>query len=265
MALAATQAQAAASAQAAGVSVTPDQARQIALQHAGLSEDAVIFVKTWLDMDDGRLEYEVEFYSGNKEYDYDIDAQTGAVLSFDQDFESDLAAVQAYTSGNASIITEQQAQQAALQHAGIAEKDAIFIKTGLDVDDGRLIWEVEFFSGMKEYDYDIDAQSGAVLSFDQDYESEVMAAALQGIIPSAQEAAKTPASVSGPISRDQALQIALQHAGVAQSQISKLKVEQDFDDGVQKYEVEFNVGRTEYDYDIEVSSGRILSFEVDND
>ena len=33
------------------------------------------------------MEYEVEFYAGNKEYDYDIDAMTGAIRSMDQDCE----------------------------------------------------------------------------------------------------------------------------------------------------------------------------------
>ena len=38
-----------------------------------------IFVKAGLDWDDGRTEYEVEFYAGNTEYDYSIDATTGAI------------------------------------------------------------------------------------------------------------------------------------------------------------------------------------------
>ena len=62
------------------------KAKAIALQDAGLKEEDVTFVRCHMDMDDGRMEYEVEFFSGNTEYDYDIDAATGAVVDFDTDF-----------------------------------------------------------------------------------------------------------------------------------------------------------------------------------
>ena len=46
-----------------------------------------MFLKANLDWDDGRMKYEVEFYSGTTEYDYDIDAVTGAILSSDRELE----------------------------------------------------------------------------------------------------------------------------------------------------------------------------------
>lgn len=59
-----------------------EKAQQIALENAGLSADSVTFIRTHLDYDDGRAEYEVEFYQGNVEYDYDIDAVSGTILSY---------------------------------------------------------------------------------------------------------------------------------------------------------------------------------------
>ena len=53
------------------------KAKAIALNHAGISASQVVFVKVDKEYDDGRLHYDVEFYSGNKEYDYEIDAITG--------------------------------------------------------------------------------------------------------------------------------------------------------------------------------------------
>lgn len=44
-----------------------------------------MFLRANLDWDDGRMKYEVEFYSGTTEYDYDIDAVTGAILSCDRE------------------------------------------------------------------------------------------------------------------------------------------------------------------------------------
>ena len=54
-----------------------DRAKSIALGHAGVS---VSFSKAKLDDDDGRGVYETEFYVGNTEYDYEIDAHSGAIL-----------------------------------------------------------------------------------------------------------------------------------------------------------------------------------------
>lgn len=68
------------------------------------------------------------------------------------------------------------------------------------------------------------------------------------------------------ISEDEAKQIALNDAGVAEQDTAFLTVNLDTDDGVTKYEVDFNVGQTEYDYDIDPVTGAILehSSEIDD-
>lgn len=65
--------------------ISVDEAKNIALGQTGLSASDVNFVKTKLENDDGRAEYEIEFYSGTTEYDYTIDAVTGTVLEYDMD------------------------------------------------------------------------------------------------------------------------------------------------------------------------------------
>ena len=67
--------------------ITLDQAKAIALNHAGLTADAVYFDKAKLDYDDGMQIYEVEFVSGNVEYEYEIDAVTGAIWDYDWDYD----------------------------------------------------------------------------------------------------------------------------------------------------------------------------------
>lgn len=61
--------------------ITADKAKEIALNHAGLTADQVTFVRSNLDQDDGRTCYDVEFYTADyTEYDYEIDANTGDVI-----------------------------------------------------------------------------------------------------------------------------------------------------------------------------------------
>ena len=76
---AATQPQSAAPTQAAASGISADRAKQIALSHAGVG--SANFTKVELDTDDGVRVYEIEFKVGNVEYDYDIDASSGAIIS----------------------------------------------------------------------------------------------------------------------------------------------------------------------------------------
>ena len=142
-----------------------EKAKEIAMSHAGVSSGSVSFVKAKIDTEDGVKVYDIEFYSGNVEYDYEINAATGAIVSFDQDIENyeiptqPAAPTQAQT---ASVISVDKAKQIALSHAGVS--GASFKKVKLDTDDGVRVYEIEFKVGNVEYDYDIDASSGAIIS-----------------------------------------------------------------------------------------------------
>lgn len=143
-----------------------EKAKEIAMSHAGVLAGSVSFVKAKLDYEDGVKIYDIEFYSGNVEYDYEINAATGAIVSFDQDIENYAIPTQpaaAPTQPAApSTISADRAKQIALSHAGVGS--ASFTKVELDTDDGVRVYEVEFKVGNVEYDYDIDATSGAILS-----------------------------------------------------------------------------------------------------
>lgn len=65
--------------------ISADKAQSIALQHAGVSASDATFRKAHLDRDDGIYVYEIEFVSGDLEYDYEIHATTGAILDWDRD------------------------------------------------------------------------------------------------------------------------------------------------------------------------------------
>ena len=137
------------------------------MYHAGVSKDSVKFVRTHLERDDGRWKYEVEFYQDNTEYDYDIDAVSGEILSYDHDAEYYTAPSGTENSGNAAL-TADQAKQIALKHAGVAESDVQRLKVEQDRDDGRLVYEVEWDVGRTEYSYEIDANTGDILNYEKD-------------------------------------------------------------------------------------------------
>ena len=63
--------------------LTKDEAKQIALDKAGVTAAEATFTKAKLDYDDGREEYEFEFFANGREFDIDVDANTGRVVKFD--------------------------------------------------------------------------------------------------------------------------------------------------------------------------------------
>ncbi|WP_294212251.1 PepSY domain-containing protein [Pseudobutyrivibrio sp.] len=75
---------------------------------------------------------------------------------------------------------------------------------------------------------------------------------------------KTTVAEPTEVSEDYALLAALEHAGFVKDDLLYSSVEKDTEDGVEVYEVEFQVGHQEYNYEIEAATGNILSYELDN-
>lgn len=148
-------------------SITEEQAKEIAANHAGVAVADLTFHSVSLEEDDGRRVYDVEFYSGSTEYDYEIDAATGDILSYDNDVENfSIPQQQSTTTG--SYIGEDAAKAAALQRAGLTEDQVRWEKCELDEDDGRFSYELEFSSGQHEYECEVEAFTGEILNFEQD-------------------------------------------------------------------------------------------------
>ena len=150
---------------AAGGLIGEEQAKSKALAHAGLSAGQVSFVRVKLDWEDGRQVYEVEFYTSDyKEYDYEIDARTGEVLSFDYDAEWYDGPAQG---GSGSYIGQDKAKSIALSYvSGATQANVRYAR--LDWDDGRAEYEVKIIYGTMEYEFEIDAYTGALLSRDME-------------------------------------------------------------------------------------------------
>ena len=65
--------------------ITIEEAQAIALEHAGFAPDQVSFLRTESELRDQVPHYDVEFREGRWEYDYEIHAETGQILSFEKD------------------------------------------------------------------------------------------------------------------------------------------------------------------------------------
>ncbi|MBQ7011423.1 MAG: PepSY domain-containing protein [Clostridia bacterium] len=223
------------------VVLTAADAKAAALAAAGVNAADASFIKAELERDDGRAYYEIKFRAGNTVYEFEINAETGAVEDREEDREK--TAVKEHT----AKLTAEEAKAKAIAHAGVNAADARIIHAELDNDDGIPVYEVEFIVGNTEYDYEIHAVTGEVLSF----ETETKRSAVT----------ETPAEPTSLITAEEAENIALAHAGVSRADASFERTELDKDDGRSVYEVGFRVGKTEYEYDIDAATGKILEFD----
>ena len=257
-----------------------EKAKASALDDADVNAEAATFTKAKLDYDEGRMVYEVEFYTADADYEYEIDALDGRVISHDKDFNHHEAAPeQTHDSSpipqNATI-GEEKAKSIALTHAKLSAADVTFINVHLNEEDSRSVYDIEFCSKHTEYDYEIDAVTGAILSVDQDIESFTPPAKTPAHnnnhnrnhhrnAGSGANAGTNANANSSYIGESTAKSTALSHARLAESDVTNLHVKLDNDDGQMIYEVEFEKGHMEYSYDIDAIKGTILKWDNDYD
>ena len=242
---------------AAAEYIGESKAKQTALNHAGVSESDTSYCNVWLEYDDGRAEcYEVEFMSGSTRYEYEIALRSATVLKYESKTYSNANSSHAnqQTSSTSNDIGSEQAKAVALKDAGLQESSVTGLRVERDYDDGRLKYDVEFWSGKTEYDYTIDGTSGTIR--DKDVEPHGSA--------SSNTSSSASSATSSNITLEEAKAIALSHAGVNAANVFDMKAEQDYDDGKLEYEVEFKSGGMEYEYKLD-SSGNIISYESDWD
>ena len=162
---------------ASGVTTTPAQtapntntsigavdeakAQEIALAHAGIKAADATITKSKLDYDDGRQVYEIEWYANGAKYDYEIAVATGEIVN------SGYKAKTVVGTGNSATVSEATAKQTALARVSGATAANIY-KFKLDFDDGRWEYEGEIRYGTMEYDFTIDANTGALLEWDME-------------------------------------------------------------------------------------------------
>lgn len=190
-----------------------DAALEVALEDAGVSESDTTRLKVSEDRDDGRTVYEIQFDADGREYDYEVQASDGRILSADIELLTD--AVQGSTSGNNAqnntangqadnstvqgqqnntgtnnegtnssgtnntgtgtangsgganvAVSVEEATSIALERVPGATNSDIRIK--LDYDDGIYKYEGDIIYNQREYDFEIDANTGTILEWSEE-------------------------------------------------------------------------------------------------
>ena len=213
--------------------------------------------------------YKVEFTSGDHAYSYSINAENGEVLemssreqstsaaSTDEDTQTvapsavpsaDTSTAPAQTAPNTNTSTgavdEAKAQEIALAHAGIKAADATITKSKLDYDDGRQVYEIEWYANGAKYDYEIAVATGEIIN--SGYEAKTVVGTGNSATVSEATAKQTAlARVSGAMEKD----------------IYEWKL--DYDDGRPEYEGKIIYGGSEYEFTIDATTGTITEWDAE--
>ncbi len=261
-----------------------DEAKNIALSDAALNESDVSGLRVKLDFDDGRFCYEIDFYSSGTEYEYTIQAKDGGIISrdIDGDVSKNPTEKAVYSDNNtvsssetdqearvnsedvksaqtkndsaadpynvSEVISEEQAKAAALADANLTDAEVTFTKVKLDTDDFVKVYDVEFYTAVSEYDYEINAGDGTV----KEKSVETFRVKSGENIGNAEY-----------IGVDRAKEIALEHAGLTETDVQFSKAKLENDDGAAEYEISFYCEGKEYEYSIDAVSGDVIEFDLE--
>ena len=176
---------------------------------------------------------------------------------------------------SAAEITEQEAKTIAFSDAGIAESDVLSLKISKDKENGADIYDIDFTTKDRSYDYDVLRNSGEIINSSyevlsasntddtqngsgssQSASSNVGSESAGGTSSQKNGETNSSAGTASTITQDQAKTIALEDAGVQESDAQFIRVQED-------YEIEFYANGTEYDYEIAKDSGAIVKCDYD--
>ena len=155
------------------------------------------------------------------------------------------------TAGSATMvnggITEQEAKSIATGNAGVTEDGIQYITVKQDWDDGKARYEVEFTAAGVEYDYELDASDGRILSADSEVIDKGYSASQYGTADS-QNAAGTSQTTQGGVSIETAKQTVMDK--IPGIDAGNIYIHPDYDDGISLYEGEAYYAEVKYEFEI---------------
>lgn len=252
--------------------ISMDQAQTAALDAANIDAANADVSSATLSEIAGITCYKVEFTSGDYAYSYSINAESGEVLemsSWEQTVDTIIpdsgtqadaatstagtattpnAATPAQSSPNTNTstgaVSEAKAQEIALAHAGVKPADATITKSKPDYDDGRQVYEIEWYANGAKYDYEIVVATGEVVK--SDYEAKTVVGTSNSATISEADAKKT---------------VLARVSGATASDIYEWAL--DYDNGRPEYEGKIIYGGSEYEFTIDATSGTVTEWDVE--
>ena len=248
--------------------LSEDEIRAIVFNHAGVNANDVREFEIELDDEDGIWVYEVDFKAGNIEYDYVVNAVTGAIIRVETEIDDDPTAApgtprptaQPTQQPGSEFLSEDEIRAIVFNHAGVNANDVREFEIELDDEDGIWVYEVDFKAGNIEYDYVVNAVTGAIIRVETEIDDDPTAA------PGTPRPTAQPTQQPGSefLSEDEIRAIVFSHAGVNANDVREFEIELDDEDGIWVYEVEFESGRHEYSYEVNALTGEIIDYEIDD-
>ena len=173
----------------------------------------------------------------------DTQAQTEATVP-----AADSATTQSSAAATAQTVTgtvdEEMAQKIALEHAGVKATDATITKSKLDYEDGRQVYDIEWYAGGAKYDYEIATDTGEIIS--SAYEEKTMGADSRNVTVREADAKKTALD---------------RVSGATDKNLYEWKL--DYDDGRPEYEGKIIYGGMEYEFTIDASTGSVMEWDAE--
>lgn len=158
---------ASAATQNARTTITLEQAKEKALAQSGEAAEDATFVKESFEYENGTPVYETEFHTTDyKKYKYEFNGSTGAVISWEYDGWTWLAAKENPEARADAISGTEAARAAALKMAKLNPADVTWGKVKRDHEDGRLVYEGEFYYNSLKYEFELDGATGVMLDWE---------------------------------------------------------------------------------------------------
>ncbi len=240
-----------------GAYIGEDQALSIACLYVGIEPPEVTLTETIeLDYENGRMVYDVEFRKDDCKYEFDIDAVTGEIVSFEQKQKpgSEPVSPSVTPAPPSADIGQERAVAIALSHANVPQNEAVIRKIEKESDNGVQYYEIEFIDSDFEYEYKVNAATGAIIKADKERDDDASGTHTE-----------SPENSTGLIGEAKAKEIALRHAGFSAGAVRKLKCELDREKGKLVYEVDFETNGIEYEYTVDAETGEIVKIEKEDD
>ncbi len=139
-----------------------EAAKNIAIKDSGIASKDIRHIDAEADTDDGITVFEIKFYTASHKYEYEINAKAGKIISS----SCEAIGTQENGSTGSSYIGIEKAKIIAVNHVKLDVSDVVFSKAKLEKKHKHAEYEIEFFKGNTEYEFKIDAFSGAILEWE---------------------------------------------------------------------------------------------------